>query len=47
MKLTLTDDEGTVLDAVTFDREEWDQAQRRSTAAINLICSLDAGKDAQ
>lgn len=42
LRLTLTDDEGTVLDSTQVDREEWDAAQGSAVAALALLGELSA-----
>jgi hypothetical protein len=46
MKLILTADDGEVLDSVEVTREDWDDAQRNSQAALGLLSELRAGDSA-
>jgi hypothetical protein len=43
MKLTLTEDDGTVLDYVTVTDDEWAQALNRPTMAASLLSTLNPG----
>jgi beta-phosphoglucomutase-like phosphatase (HAD superfamily) len=47
MKLTLTDNDGVVLDSMDVSRAEWVEAHENMMAAAFILRSLDAGKEAQ
>jgi hypothetical protein len=47
VKLLLTTNEGVLLDEIQVTRTEFEEAQTRSVAALNLVCSLSAGKEAK
>ena len=45
MKLTLTDDDGTVLDSVEFTVADWRKCETNQYAAASLLNELEAGPD--
>lgn len=47
MRLLLLTNEGILLDEVPVTRAEFEEAQTRSVAALNLVCSLSAGEEAK
>jgi hypothetical protein len=44
MILTLTDNDGVVLDTTTVTPEEWRQAETRAVAAQGILLSLKPGE---
>jgi hypothetical protein len=45
VKLLLVTNDGVLLDEVRVTPAELQDAQTRSVAALNLVCSLQAGKE--
>lgn len=43
MRLILTDDDGTILDSMEVEREDWDAAQASAVAALALLNELESG----
>ena len=46
MKLTITDDNGVVLDQTRVTRAEWDEAQNNALTAAEILRELKPGDEA-
>ena len=47
MKLTITDNDGVVLDQTAVSRTEWNMAQNNALTAAAILLSLHPGEEAQ